>query len=127
MSTVATPVLTWSASLHSGSGIAASTIMSAILAITQGWEARVPIRVFYASQVSNDVVVSVFPTRDGGANYDTIVMTSFSIARTVSAAVQQSIVLPGPGIYQIQVLNSGPNVGSLQIPTFEIVTAYLGA
>ena len=125
--TVATPVLCWTASLHSGSALANSSILSAVLFLTGQYEASVPFTVFYASQVSGDAVVSIFPSSDGGNNYPTISMTSFSIARTASAAVRQNFMIRGPGIFQIQVLNaSGPQVNSICILTQEILTAYIG-
>lgn len=124
--TVATPVLTWNASLHSGSGVAAGSSLSVVIFLSGNWEARVPVRVFYASQVSADIVVNVYPSMDG-VHYDTIPMFSFSIARTATAAVQQSFIITGPGTYEILVTTTNvARLNSIAILTHQILTAYIG-
>lgn len=74
------------------------------------------------SNVSADPVISIYPSNDGGANYDTTAMTSFSIARISTGKGQASIRL-NTGSYAIQLLNSGPNSATFFIYTQMVLTA----
>lgn len=121
MATVSTPQVAWVASLLTATGTAQSSYIYVSISMTGGWEFQVPVQV-QLSSVSADPVVSVWPTMDGGANYDTTAFTSFSIARTTGATVRASIRL-STGQYLLGILNSGPNSSSIAVLTQLIVTA----
>lgn len=118
---VSTAVLAWTAALQALTGIQYSASLYFSVQITAGWEIRVPVQVRF-SLASADPTVLVYPTHDGGANYDTNPIAGFSIARINSASAQASIALP-TGQYLLQVQNSGPNSASVAVLTAEVITA----
>ena len=103
---VSTPVSTWVASIMAGTAVNQSSSLTATVSITAGWEIQIPVAVQF-SNVSADPVVSIYPSMDGGTNYDTTAMTSFSVGRISTGKGQASIRL-STGQYAIQLLNSGP-------------------
>jgi len=119
--TVSTPVLSWVASVMAGSSLAQSSSLTATVNITAGWELQLPVACQF-SNVSADPVINVYPSMDGGANYDTTPLTSFSIGRVSSGKGQASIRL-STGQYALQLINSGPNTATFQVLTAAIVTA----
>src|SRR3989441_8028391 len=121
MATVSNPVIAWVASLQALTGIQYSASLYFSVNLTQGWEIEIPIQVRF-SLVSADPIVNVYPTHDGGANYDTTPMTSFSITRLASATRMASVRLP-TGQYLLQVQASGSNSQSVALLTALVVSA----
>lgn len=121
MPTNSTPVTAWVASIMTATGVNQSSSLTVTVNITSGWEIQLPIQVQF-SNVSADPVISVYPTMDGGANYDTTAMATFSVARIGSGTGRASIRLP-VGQYAIQILNSGPNSASVAVLTQAVITA----
>lgn len=121
MATVSTPVIAWTASIMVGTAVNQSSSLTATVAITAGFELQLPVAVQF-SNVSADPVISVYPSMDGGASYDTTPMTSFSVGRIATAKGQASIRL-STGQYAIQLLNSGPNTATMMVLTAAVVTA----
>lgn len=122
---VSTPVLAYSAAilaLASG-GVAQSSTIMVTINNTANWEVRVPIQIRY-SNVSADALINVYPSRDGGATFDTDPMTSWSIPRTQGTSRQVSVALP-TGQYQLALINSGPNSASFAVNTLEYLTAVI--
>ncbi len=118
---VTTPVAAWVASIMTATGVVQSASLTATCQVTAGFELQLPVRVQF-SNVSADPVINVYATMDGGANYDTTPLTSFSISRIASATGQASIRL-STGQYAIQVLNSGPNSALVSILTSLVITS----
>lgn len=116
------PIRTWVAAIMAGTAVNQSSSLTATIALTLAHEFRMPAAVVF-SNVSNDPVISVYPSSDGGAGFDSDAMFSFPIGRISAGIGQRSVVLDG-GIYAIQLLNSGPNTATMQILTQEVLTAY---
>ena len=74
------------------------------------------------SNVSADPVISIYPSMDGGANYDTTAMTSYSVGRIATGKGQASIRL-STGQYAIQLLNPGPNTATFMVLTQLVISA----
>lgn len=124
MATNSIPILTWVATILAATGVNQSSSLTVTVNITAGWEVQIPFKIQY-SNVSADAVINIFPSSDGGANYDTAPMFSFSLPSTglnANRLVQGSIRIP-TGQYVIQLLNSGPNSASFQVLTQQIMTA----
>ncbi len=117
---VSNPVIAWTASLQALTGIQYSASLYFSVNITAGWELQVPVQVRF-SLASADPIVNVYPSNDGGANYETQAMVSFSIARLNSATRLGSVRLP-TGQYLMQVQHSGPNSASVAVLTAMVVT-----
>lgn len=118
---VSTPFVTWTASLQALTGIQYSASLYFSVNITAGWEVQIPVQVRF-SLVSADPVVNVYPSSDGGANYDSVPAASYNIARLASTTRQASIRIP-TGQYLIQVQHSGSNSASVGLLTGMIITA----
>ena len=121
MATVSTPVVAWVASVMAGTATNQSTSLTATVHITGGWEIQIPVAVQF-SNVSADPVVSIYPSMDGGATFDTTAMTSFSVGRVATAKGQASIRL-STGQYAIQLLNSGPNTATFMVLTQLVISS----
>lgn len=121
MPTVSTPVSTWVSSIMAGTAVNQSSSLTVTVNITAGWEVQLPVRVQF-SNVSADPVISIYPSMDGGANYDVTAMTSFSVGRVSTGAGQASIRL-STGQYAVQLLNSGPNTATFMVVTQLVITA----
>ena len=121
MPTVSTPVVAWVASIMAGTAVNQSSSLTATVNITAGWEVQIPVAVQF-SNVSADPVISIYPSMDGGATYDTTALASFAIGRISSGNGRSSIRLP-TGQYALQLLNSGPNTATFQVLTQAIITA----
>jgi hypothetical protein len=94
---------------------------TATVFITAGWEMQLPVWVRF-SRVSGDPQIFVYPSSDGGATFDSVPMTSFSITRVATGTAQASARIP-TGIYAIQVQMSGGETATFQILTAMIITA----
>lgn len=116
-----TPVITWVAALLTGGAVAQSSSLTITVNLTSGWEIQVPVKCQFTT-VSADPVISVYASSDGGATFDTVAFSAFSIARVTSAASQASVRLP-VGQYCLQLLNSGPNTATFFVQTQQVLTA----
>lgn len=121
MATNSTPISTYIATIMAASGVAQSSSITASFNLASAYEIQVPVRCQF-SNVSADPVINVYASMDGGTNYDTTPLQSFSIARIASGTAQASIRL-GTGQYVLQMLNSGPNSALFSILTCEVITA----
>lgn len=112
-----TPSGVWQAALLTlaNGGVNKSASVYVSVNNTSGWEIQIPVQIRF-SNVSADPVVSVYRSMDGGATYDTVPLTSFSIARVPGSNQQGSITLP-TGQYLLQLLNSGPYSASFAVNT----------
>lgn len=121
---VSTPVIAWVSSLLGTlTGVNQSSSLTVTVNITQGWEIQLPIKAQF-SNVSNDPVINVYPSSDGGANFDTQAAYSFALAmNTAGTRLQQTTIRLPAGQYAIQILNSGPNSQSFQVLTAQVITA----
>ena len=118
---VSTPVLNWVASIMAGTAVNQSSSLTATVSLTGGWEIQIPVAVQF-SNVSADPVISIYPSMDGGATYDTTAMTAFAVGRISTGKGQASIRLSS-GQYAIQLLNSGPNTATFMVLTQVVITA----
>jgi hypothetical protein len=114
------PTKTYQASIVAGQATGNSAITATIVA-TDAWEMNVPFAFRYGANVSLDATISVYPSYDGGANFDTVPWVSFNLARVANTLVRGSVRLPG-GIYAVQMRNSGPS-GTFCLFTAEEATA----
>ena len=128
MGTTLNNKLAWVESLLAGSPAGQSTYFTVTINITQEHEVRVPVRVAFMSGVSSDPVVKVYPSSDGGANFDSDAMTSFSVTGIgkAGAASQKSITLP-VGQYSISILTAYPTSQTVQVLTQQVLTAVVGS
>ena len=123
MATIITnPVLAWVATIMAGAGVAASSYLTATIAITNAYEVLIPFLAVFTTQ-SADPIVNIYPTADGTVGYDTSPMSSLSIPRVTGGSSQVSIRIP-TGQYVISILNSGPNTTTFYINTQQVLTAY---
>lgn len=118
---VSTQVLAYVAAVQAGTPVNQSSAHTATINITSGFEVMFPIGVKF-SNVSADAVVKVYPSADGGANFDTVASLQMAIPRTANAVVRQSMRLPA-GIYAVVFINSGPNTATFQLLTQQVLTA----
>ena len=120
---VSTPVLAWVASiLGASTGVNQSSSLTVTAANTQGWEIMVQVKV-QVSAVSNDPVINIYPSNDGGTSYDTSAMTSFALPRVSGGGITSGSIRLPTGQYAIQLLASGPHSQSFQVLTQQVITA----
>lgn len=120
---MATPIWAHVAQLLASTGLSSGNNITATVNLTGGFEIQVPIRIQF-SNASGDPVVTVYRTTDGGTNFDTTGVTSFSVARVITGnRIGQASVTLTTGMYAIQVQNSAGNSCSVAILTQAVVTA----
>jgi hypothetical protein len=125
MATVSTPVSAWVAALLTSTGVNISSSLYVSVSITAGWEIQLPIQV-QVSSVSADPIVNIYPSMDGGANYDTQPMTSFALARNTAAPrITKGSIRLSTGQYLIQMLASGYDSQSFAVNTAVVITSIL--
>lgn len=120
---VATKVLAWTnTGIHAGTAVAAGNSRTFTFSLTAGWEIQIPCFAF-AATASLDSGVYVYPTSDGGANYDTEPLVSFSI-RTAAAhsALKAASVRLTTGQYAVELRASSPTC-TFGIRTCLVITA----
>ena len=122
MATVSTPLAAWVASILTSTGTVQSASLYITVSITAGWEVQLPVQV-NGSSVSADHVVNIYPSMDGGANYDTQAMTSFSLARVSGGGITKGSIRLSTGQYLIQMLAAGPSSQSFSVLTQLVITA----
>jgi hypothetical protein len=122
---VSNPVKAWVATLTAGGfvshGTGAGRCLTLTIALTQGWEIQVPLGVRYGSNVSLATQVNILPSSDGGTNFDSAPLFSFSIPTLASANQVYSVRLT-TGIYVIQMVASSPSTTFFAL-TQEVTTA----
>ena len=114
------PIKAYAASILAGAATGASALTATIVA-TDAWEANIPFAFRFGANVSLDPTISIYPSSDGGANFDTIPWVSFGLGRIASTLVRSSVRVPG-GVYAVQMRNSGPS-GTFCILTQEEASA----
>ena len=121
---VSNPVMVWQATLRAALGMAQSINSNTVaLNNTGGWESIVQGQIQY-SNVSNDAVIHVYQSLDGGANYDLQPMMSIAIPmQTVAPRIGRVSARIPQGQYILQIVNSGPNSATITIPTYVLITA----
>ena len=122
MATVSTPLATWVATLLALTGGNISTNTYVSVNITAGWEIQIPVQI-RMSAVSADPVISVLPSMDGGASYDTTPFVSFSVARISGGGTRQASIRLSTGQYLLQITTSGPNSQSVAVLSQLVITA----
>lgn len=124
------PVVTWVAQLLAlaSGGVNQSSSLTVTVHLTQGWEIQIPIQFSHQANISADPLINVYPSSDGGVNFDSNPFVAFGLARTPGGAGgrQQTIVL-STGQYCLQLLNSGPNSAFFGVPTAQVFTGVLNA
>jgi hypothetical protein len=118
----ATVILAWVATLDAGGFTSIGQSRTATIALTQGIEVMFQVGAVYGTNVSVASTVAVYPSNDGGTNFDTEPMIGFGIPQASGATKKESCRLP-TGIYAIQVLSSSPST-TFFIPTYQVLTAY---
>lgn len=118
---VTTPVFGYTAGF-SAQTMQQSTSVTATICCTGGFETLVGFLI-KMSNVSADQVIKVYASNDGGTNFETNPSNQFTVPRAANAVVRGTFRLPG-GIWAIQFLNSGPNSGTFQIVTQQVLSAY---
>lgn len=123
---VATPILTWTATIQAGVGIGNSQSFTFTINVTQAWGVVVPILVRFPTNVSAGPQVSVYRSTDGGTTYDTNPLSPLGLARQSGGFAQGSIKLE-TGNYAVQVLAGGGSTATwtIQIQTCMVITAIL--
>lgn len=118
---VSVPVMAWLAALNAGGFVSAGQSNTVTVHLTQGLEIQVPVGVRYGSNVSLAAAVFVYPSNDGGANYDTVPLLAFSIPTTASVNQIASIRL-ATGQYAIRTVISSPSC-TVFVLTQAVITA----
>jgi hypothetical protein len=117
---MANPTLAWTASLNAGQFLSHGQSLTVTVNITNGLEVQVPFGARYGSNISMPVGVFVYPSSDGGANFDTEPMVAFGINAVASVVKQISVRLP-TGQYAVQMTASSPSV-TVFVLTQQIIT-----
>jgi len=115
--------MAWIASLLTATGVNVSTSLTVTVNVTGGWEVQIPV-IVQMSNVSNDPVVNVYPSYDGGVTYDINPMTSAALPMNIVAPRTSGISVRLPtGQYAIQLLASGSQSQTFSVLTGVIITA----
>lgn len=125
---VATPVLTFAATLQAGIGIGQSSNFTFTVHITQAWQTIVPVIVRFPASVSAGPQISVYRSADGGVTFDTTALQPLGFARQSGGVAQGSIKLE-TGQYVVQVLSGGGSAATwtIQVLTQQVLTGILNA
>jgi hypothetical protein len=123
---VSNPVLTYvNTLLCTGTGCQYSTFYTATVCLTQGFQTLVPFGVYINTYSSGtgDPIISVHPSADVGASFDSQALYSYSVAGATASTTRGSISLP-TGIYAIKML-AVSNTTTFYIYTQQVLTAYI--
>lgn len=116
---IATNILTWVATIDAGQAKAAGQSLTVTVHLTAGWEIQIPIRCVYGTY-SVDSGIFIYRSTDGGATYDSLAFTAFSITGGQLLDMKKSIVLT-TGQYAIEIRASSPTC-TFMVLTQAIVT-----
>ena len=124
----AIPVETWAATLVSGVGIGQSQSYTFTVNITQAWEVRIPVQVFFPTNVSQGPQINAYRSTDGGVTFDTVPLQPLGLPRQSGTSNRISLRLE-TGQYAVQVLSGGGSAATwtIQVNTQELITAVLNA
>lgn len=115
-----TQVMTWVQTLNAGTAVQGGNSLTVTVNVTAGWEVQIPMQSTYGT-ASLGTGVYVYPTMDGGANYDTDPIYAFAMEKTHETTHRQSIRLT-TGQYAIEMRASSPTV-TCAVVTFVVITA----
>lgn len=123
---VSTPVMVWQSSLFTATGMNQSINSNTVaLNLTGAWEATIQVQA-QMSNVSNDPVVHVYATQDGGATYDLQPMMSIAIPMQTAGSRLGRVSAKVPqGQYILQIVSSGPQSQTITIPTYTLITSVI--
>lgn len=123
-----TPVETWAATLQGGVGIGQSQSYTFTVNITQAWEIRIPVQVFFPTNVSQGPQINAYRSTDGGTTFDTVPLQPLGLPRQSGTSNRISLRLE-TGQYAVQVLSGGGSAATwtISVNTQELVTAILNA
>src|SRR6476646_7694221 len=124
----ATPIETWAATLTAGVAINQSSSFTFTVNITQAWEIRIPVEVFFPTNVSAGPQINAYRSTDGGVTFDTVPLQPLGFPRQSGGSERLSLRLE-TGQYAIQVLAGGGSTATwtIRVLTQEIITAVLQA
>lgn len=123
---MANPHTAFLSALLSGQAVAGSSSLTVTLAITSGFEVRVPVQSVQASNVSAAPEVYAYRAVAGAAGtpkYETQGATGAVFTRTASGD-QTDVIVLDTGMWCLQLLSGGPNTASFLVLTQEVITAY---
>jgi hypothetical protein len=129
MATAATPVITWAATIQAGVAIGQSGSFTFTVNLTQAWQYKIPIQIFFPTNVSAGPQINVYRSTDGGVSYDSVPLQPLGLPRQSGTSQRISLKLE-TGQYVVQVLvGGGPGTGaqtwSVNVNTQELITAIL--
>jgi len=117
---MANPVLAWVATLYAGGFLSHGQSVTVTVNITNGLEVQIPFGTRYGSNISVGTAFFVYPSSDGGANFDTEAMVAGGINAVASVNKQISVRLP-TGQYAVQLTASSPSV-TVFVLTQQVIT-----
>lgn len=120
---VSTPVKAWLATLNAGGFISHGQALTVTVNITGAWEIQIPIGVRYGANVSLAALIGIYPSSDGGANFDSVALQSFAIPTLASGRQVLSVRLT-TGQYVVTVTMSSPS-GTVFVLTQEAITGVI--
>lgn len=125
---VSTPVETWASTLTVGVAISQSTSYTFTINITQAWEIRIPVQVFFPTNVSAGPQVNAYRSTDGGVSFDTVPLQPLGLPRQSGGNARVTLRLE-TGQYAVQVLSGGGSAATwtIVVMTQELITAILNA
>ena len=118
--------MVWQAALFAATGMGVSINSNTVaLNITGAWEAIIQVQA-QMSNVSNDPVVHVYQSLDGGANYDLQPMMSIAIPmQTVAPRMGRVSARIPQGQYILQIVSSGSGSQTITIPTYVVISSVI--
>jgi hypothetical protein len=125
----ANPIITWASTIQAGVPIGQSGSFTFTCHITQAWQIKIPIGIFFPSNTSAGPQINVYRSTDGGVSFDSVPLQPYGLPRQSSGSQRISIKLE-TGQYCVQVLvGGGPGTGaqtwSVNVNTQELITAIL--
>lgn len=125
---VSTPVETWAATIQAGIGIGNSGAFTFTINITQAWEIRVPVQIFFPTNVSAGPQVNAYRSVDGGVTFDTVPLQPMGLPRQSGGNARCTLRLE-TGQYAVQVLIGGGSTATwtVVVGTQELITAIWNA
>lgn len=123
---IAIPVETWAATITSGVGIGNSSSFTFTVNITQAWEVRIPVQVFFPTNVSAGPQINAFRSTDGGVTFDTVPLQPLGLPRQSGTSNRITLRLE-TGQYAVQVFSGGGSTATwtIVVNTSELITAIL--
>ncbi len=122
---VSIPVVTYVQALLAlaSGGLAQSASLTLTVALTQGWEIRVPVQFSHVGSISADPIVNVYRSFDGGVNYESQPFQQVALWRVTGGGSRTSVLALPTGQYYLQLTNAGPHSACFGVLTQEVITA----